>query len=190
MSGDLFSLATLVRHAGCNGKGIDLYDQAQKDTIVSELHLRQPRKIPKGEWEKIAEQHITGEPIASIARRYQCTPPAIRYILRQQGKITAPKPVDPRPKPFVPPGETPSRRVGTTTRGNFDANLRDAIMVGISAFLVVFDAASRNSSTASLEALRKETDQLLRAIARVRIEIERVQGNTIPLAYHEEAPKK
>src|SRR5690349_2158793 len=41
------------------------------------------RKIPRSEWTRIAARHAAGEALASIARDYRCTPPAIRYIVRR-----------------------------------------------------------------------------------------------------------
>jgi hypothetical protein len=38
-------------------------------------------KIPQGEWNVIAARYSKGESLSSIARSYDCTPPAIHYIL-------------------------------------------------------------------------------------------------------------
>jgi hypothetical protein len=61
-------------------------------------------KIPQGEWNAIAARYQNGESISKIARSYDCTPPAIHYILkrnRQQPANAAPRPgvVQPAPAP-------------------------------------------------------------------------------------------
>ena len=40
-------------------------------------------KIPQGEWSAIAARYENGESISRIARNYDCTPPAIHYILKR-----------------------------------------------------------------------------------------------------------
>jgi hypothetical protein len=42
-------------------------------------------KIPQGEWNAIAARYQNGESISKIARSYNCTPPAIHYILKRSG---------------------------------------------------------------------------------------------------------
>ena len=43
-------------------------------------------KIPQGEWSAIAARHAKGESLSAIARSYGCTPPAIHYVLKRNGK--------------------------------------------------------------------------------------------------------
>src|SRR5215831_4441805 len=43
-------------------------------------------KIPPGEWNAIAERHAKGESLSAIARSYGCTPPAIHYVLKRNGR--------------------------------------------------------------------------------------------------------
>ena len=43
-------------------------------------------KIPPGEWSAIAARHAKGESLSAIARSYGCTPPAIHYVLKRNGR--------------------------------------------------------------------------------------------------------
>jgi hypothetical protein len=43
-------------------------------------------KIPQGEWNAIAARHAQGESLSAIARSYGCTPPAIHYVLKRNGR--------------------------------------------------------------------------------------------------------
>src|SRR5215469_13059168 len=43
-------------------------------------------KIPQGEWSTIAARHAQGESLSAIARSYGCTPPAIHYVLKRNGR--------------------------------------------------------------------------------------------------------
>ena len=69
------------------------------------LQARRSRKIARQEWAAIKLRHATGESLASIARTYQCTAPAIRYIVRQDAKpdlTTSPPKDDERLPPPAP----------------------------------------------------------------------------------------
>ena len=61
-------------------------------------------KIPQGEWSAIAARYENGESISRIARNYECTPPAIHYILKRyhQRPANAVKPLSPGPRTVVP----------------------------------------------------------------------------------------
>ena len=48
-------------------------------------------KIPQGEWSAIAARHAQGESLSAIARSYGCTPPAIHYVLKRNGRQTVEK---------------------------------------------------------------------------------------------------
>ena len=48
-------------------------------------------KIPQGEWSAIAARHAKGESLSAIARSYGCTPPAIHYVLKRNGRQAAEK---------------------------------------------------------------------------------------------------
>src|SRR6266699_357112 len=60
-------------------------------------------KIPQSDWPLIMARYDSGETLASIARTYDCSPPAISYVVsrsraRQPGAETAP----PAPSVTVP----------------------------------------------------------------------------------------
>src|SRR5437762_10180485 len=60
-------------------------------------------KIPQSDWPLIMARYDSGETLASIARTYDCSPPAISYVVsrsraRQPGTETAP----PAPSVTVP----------------------------------------------------------------------------------------
>lgn len=157
--------------------------------------MRQQRKISRDEWAAISARHAQGESLASIGRAYDCTAPAIRYILRQAGK---PGPADTNDQAAAEaarfghhagdelaadPSRAQGRRGGTRSkaksasgtgqRARFDPGLREAITLEISAFLVTFDAVMDDGTPAAFDRLRDATDRLMRAAARVRIELER-----------------
>src|SRR6266851_7102467 len=53
-------------------------------------------KIPQSDWPLIMARYETGETLASIARTYDCSPPAISYVVsrsraRQPGTMPPPK---------------------------------------------------------------------------------------------------
>ena len=48
-------------------------------------------KIPQGEWSAVAARHAKGESLSAIARSYGCTPPAIHYVLKRNGRQAAEK---------------------------------------------------------------------------------------------------
>ena len=43
-------------------------------------------KIPQGDWSAIAARYAQGESLSAIARSYGCTPPAIHYVLKRNGR--------------------------------------------------------------------------------------------------------
>jgi hypothetical protein len=67
-------------------------------------------------------------------------------------------------------------------RGTFiDRALRERVDGDISAFLAAFDAALADDTIESRAELREATDRLLRAGARTRIELERLEAR-VPLS--------
>ena len=85
------------------------------------------------------------------------------------------------------PGETPQASNGTGNSGHqrnggafIDAELRARVNDDIAAFLAAFDAALGQDSPESRTQLREATDRLLRAGARTRIELERLEAR-VPL---------
>jgi transposase-like protein len=145
------------------------------------LHVRRPRKIAREHWAGIAARHADGESMASIARAYQCTAPAIRYIVRQRGQSQhaqlAPDGEEHAPLAAQPePGKVArSRAVAgapVPQMPQFDPGLREAITLEIARFLVAFDAVLGAPDPAGRDRLRDAIDRLMRAAARVRIELE------------------
>ena len=150
-------------------------------------------KIPREEWPKIAERFRAGETLAEIARSYQCTAPAIRYIVGrvssspEQGRMQR----DDRDRPVaLAPDEgrrttaqvvSVDRRAsdgrppaGTGSGGSSGGEIWDRIGSDIASFLAAMDSLDMNDSDDNYEALLLATDRLLWASARTRLELERV----------------
>jgi transposase-like protein len=93
----------------------------------------------------------------------------------------------PPPEPIRPGARetgagTPPRKEGT---GAFiDQELRARVDTDIAAFLAAFDAALMADTQENRSALREATDRLLRAGARTRIELERLEAR-VPLTVHD-----
>jgi hypothetical protein len=62
---------------------------------------------------------------------------------------------------------------GQDDLNGIDPALRDRLMRQVAAFDSAFEKAQNDPSAESLEALRQSVDQLMRAAARILIEIER-----------------
>jgi hypothetical protein len=77
-------------------------------------------KIPPGEWSAIAARHAKGESLSAIARSYGCTPPAIHYVLKRNGRPAVEKveqPAEASPPPSnVPRAETTPQTHETPAR--------------------------------------------------------------------------
>src|SRR5258707_7893340 len=57
-------------------------------------------KIPQQDWPSIMVRYEAGETLANIARTYDCSPPAISYIVsRSRARGAAPTPNAPPPEP-------------------------------------------------------------------------------------------
>ena len=130
---------------------------------------RQKGKIAAAEWPAIVARHKAGEALTSIARAYGCTAPAIRYIVGRAGAGAARPALDVGKRlPLVlaaPRSSTASTPLGL---------LRERVMGEIAAFLYVLDSATSQPDAKTLEDLRAASDRLMRAAARVRIELDRV----------------
>src|SRR5437763_399798 len=230
-------------------------------------------KIPQSDWPSIMARYEAGETLSSIARTYDCSPPAISYVVsrsraRQPGhaqppreaprppaigepqlikasaaatagpaaasdpphadqlqapapqrqpqpqgsnggyrpawantgpqhQSAAPEPQHQRPAPSTdqstnhqpaPPQHTNGGHPGNGGRpeshgearkenGAFiDRELRARVEADITAFLAAFDAALAEDTPGSRVGLREATDRLLRAGARTRIELERLEA--------------
>ena len=82
-------------------------------------------KIPQGGWSAIAARHAQGESLSAIARSYGCTPPAIHYVLKRNGKLPVEKVEQPAHAPAASSGlSEPHREVHPQTlRLNGEINL-------------------------------------------------------------------
>lgn len=125
---------------------------------------RQKGKISPSEWPTIVARHRSGESLASIARAYGCTAPAIAYIVKRSAaaalKSSAAAKADTQP-------------TGTKPGTPLDQQLRDRVNSDVAAFLVAFEAASEQLTDETRRRLIEATDRLLRAVARTRTEVER-----------------
>jgi hypothetical protein len=142
-------------------------------------------KIPRGEWPKILARYRGGETIANIGRDYGCTAPAIRYIIKRTGKLrgAAEKNVSEHGA-----GQTP-RAGASTDRGTnlrpivsaaadsvLGAELRKRVSGDIASFLVALDQTVLEGTTGSAADLQEAADRLMRSIARIRLDLERLLG--------------
>jgi len=59
-------------------------------------------------------------------------------------------------------------------RGKFDWALRELVTESFSDFLKTLDTALADSAPENIDALRNDSDRAMRAIARVRLELERL----------------
>ena len=162
--------------------------------------MESKRKIDRDEWSAIIARHSTGESLTSIARGYGCTPPAIRYVVRQGRKSEAHGEDDQAGAASAPIGHEeesgrlhansvsllpPARPVGFSAtrpevesrKEGFNFSLREAMTLEVSALLVAFDAVVARPSAEAFDQLRSATDRLLRAAARIRIELERTPAS-------------
>jgi transposase-like protein len=160
---------------------------------------REKGKISRDEWPVIVARYERGETIAQIGREYNCTAPAIRYIIRRTAELSA----DPGPKPASGSLAAPTQRKSNsselrpetrlsdrpafghlstpqqalrarrTVGAALSLDVRERVSGDIAAFLVALDQADA-SSAESLNVLRDATDSLMRSAARIRIELERL----------------
>jgi hypothetical protein len=139
-------------------------------------------KIPHAEWPKIAQRVANGESLAAIAREYECTPPAIRYIAQRMSRQATGEPRaterygNARRFEVTPPqtraaGAFSSQR----TRGQAPTSgeVWSRVNADIANFLTAVDTFSTADSPQSRTVLLDATDRLLRASARARMELER-----------------
>jgi len=153
---------------------------------------REKGKIPHQEWPAIRARYAGGESLASIARDYGCTGPAIRYIVNRPAAAAD----DDRPPPAAPPPRRtttlsesrPAEEPVRAEPGGADAPAREAPAAGIdpelrwrvsseiASFLAVFDSFLTENSPDSYDRLLDATDRLMRVAARTRIELERARS--------------
>ena len=144
-------------------------------------------KIPREEWTEIAGRAAQGEALASIARTYGCTAPAIKYVINRLHTLDrraaairssfAEAPVSEASGAHPVAKVSKSQSIGgggvASARLGAASALRESVYSDIAAFLVAFDAAMDNDAEEARQALVDATDRLMRAGARTRIEMER-----------------
>jgi hypothetical protein len=149
---------------------------------------REKGKISHAEWPAILQRHRAGESLASIARDYHCTAPAIRYIVRRQPADASPEATGdevPRIVPRVvarPPTPNPPRGAHQAPAPTpeeqrvITPELYRRIHSDIASFLVALDTALDQNTRTDVNALHDAADRLMRATARMRIELEQQQA--------------
>ncbi len=139
-------------------------------------------KIPHAEWPKIARRVASGESLAAMAREYQCTPPAIRYIVQRMSlkRTDGPHPAELHGEVHhvdVTPQQAESAltfssqrqtRAQTPTSSEIWSRVNSDIANFLTAADVFFTADNPQNRNVLLDA----TDRLLRASARARMMLE------------------
>lgn len=159
---------------------------------------REKGKIPHSEWPSISARYAKGEAIASIARHYGCTAPAIRYIVNRNQRPKVEDAIEPptygasvgaHPSPAKVAASSESRTASAERAGDaavaFDVGIRERVGSDIAAFLVALDAVVAQPSPDVLSRLLTATDQLMRAAARTRIELERMLASDVAVAHRQ-----
>jgi len=136
-------------------------------------------KIRREEWPKIMARFRKGETLADIARSYECTAPAIRYIVRRADQVPAKADHTVSPPPVRSENDrTTAQVVSVGSRiqpiRRSPEEIWDRVSSDIASFLAGMDAISLNDSDENYEALLLATDRLLRSSASTRVEIERI----------------
>ena len=159
---------------------------------------REKGKIPHQDWPAIRTRYGAGETLASIARDYGCTGPAIRYIVNRPAGADAPvagtarrasRSLDGRPaerrqaaheetapaRAEEAPIPADARPGAAPSASAIDPDLRRRVSSEIASFLAVFDSFLTENSPESCDELLDATDRLMRVAARTRIELERAR---------------
>jgi hypothetical protein len=124
-----------------------------------------------------------------VEARPQARPAAGFPGYSQPARTTPPPPLAPpnslatAPAPITPGDAVPAKEGGAF----IDRALRERISGDIDAFLAAFDAALDHDTAESRSGLREATDRLLRAGARTRIELERLEAR-VPLGGRDKNP--
>ncbi len=109
-------------------------------------------EIPEAEWRQILYRYLDGESADDIAGDLGCTTAAVRRVLRRLFRR------------FQRHGEIAERSVA-------DRVSRPRLARAMIRFLVALDGARDEADEAAIQALCRSSDQLMRAIARVRLKL-------------------
>jgi hypothetical protein len=171
-------------------------------------NLREKGKIPRSEWPNILARYGKGETIAQIGRDYNCTAPAIRYIIKRSGRL---KTAADRERTAVT-GDTwrqqaaaRRRELSTSVQANahiavvpseraaehvLGLELRQRVSGDVASFLVALDQVVLDGSLESVSNLQEATDRLMRSAARTRLELERLLGRRDVAEARERRPRR
>jgi hypothetical protein len=150
---------------------------------MTATNVRLRGKIHRDEWPKIFERFKNGETLAAIARSYECTAPAIRYIIartrslrRGDVDLAASRPSGRDSQRSEPVGRRDRKRSPLPqTSSNFASNeIWRRVNTDIATFLAAMDDVVQTDSESAYEDLLGATDRLLWASARTRLELEKV----------------
>jgi len=144
-------------------------------------------KIAKEEWPKIAARFKNGESFTQIARIYQCTAPAIRYIVTRtstrdgrskrereaQGKVANLASLTSSRTSTAGPDDRVQARGVPSSAASAGKEIWGGINLDIATFLAAIEALSSDESDESYRALLEATDRLLWGTARTRLHLER-----------------
>ena len=135
-------------------------------------------KILREEWPKIAARFHNGETLTEIGRSYNCTAPAIRYIVARTSTRGAKAKKMGRDKlEKIAVIASAEYRRSTRIGGFAPRDLWGRVNTDIATFLAGIDSLASDDSDANYEALLEAADRLLWASARTRLELERLLGN-------------
>ena len=141
-------------------------------------------KISKEEWPKIATRFQNGETFTQIARSYNCTAPAIRYIVQRasnrEGRRKVEREAQSKIALLTPLGSArrPSRPGSPNSLSNSPMKeIWSRINIDIATFLTAMDSLSSDDTEDNYRALLDATDRLLWGSARTRLELERILSN-------------
>jgi hypothetical protein len=138
-------------------------------------------KIPRSEWVVIVRRRASGETFASIARDFGCSAPAIRYIVEQSrrrpmaggnGASAAAESAGSVSGQIVRFSAAEGAVVAAYEAGATVQALHSSISSDIASFLVVYDSALIQPSRDNVGRLLDAVDRLMRAAARMRIELQ------------------
>jgi hypothetical protein len=116
------------------------------------------RRLPESAWAKVLQRHLHGETAEAIARDLGCSVGAVMQVVRR----------------FLPGAGEAIGDVGAVAGlADTDRVLASRLTGALIRFVETFEAARRRPDMAAADDLREASDQLMRAVARLRLEIER-----------------